>query len=34
MFSEYKEFDYEAPEMSYDKKTGEVKINERKDTTK
>ena len=26
MFSELKDFDYEAPQMAYDKKTGEVKI--------
>lgn len=28
MYGENKEFDYEAPNMSYDKKTGEVKISE------
>jgi len=30
MFSELKEFDYEAPSMSYDKKTGEINIEEGK----
>ena len=30
MYTELKEFNYEAPNMSYDKKTGEVKINEKK----
>lgn len=34
MFSEMKDFDYEPPTMTYDKKTGEVKIQEKKDTTK
>ena len=26
MYSELKDFDYEAPNMTYDKKTGDVKI--------
>jgi hypothetical protein len=30
MFGELKEFDYEPPNMAYDKKTGEVKILEKK----
>jgi hypothetical protein len=30
MFTDMKEFDYEAPEMSYDKKTGEINIQEKK----
>ena len=34
MFSELKDFDYEAPEMSYDKKTGEIKIDDKKSAKK
>lgn len=26
MFSEYKDFDYEPPNMQYDRKSGEIKI--------
>ncbi len=29
MYSELKDFDYEAPNMTYDKKTGDVKIVEK-----
>ena len=29
IFTELKEFDYEAPNMSYDKKTGEINIEEK-----
>ena len=34
MFSDLKDFDYEPPTMTYDKKTGEVKVQEKKETTK
>lgn len=30
MFSEQREFDYEPPSMSYDKKTGEINIQAKK----
>jgi hypothetical protein len=30
MFSDLKDFDYEPPQMSYDKKTGDIKIVEGK----
>ncbi len=30
MFSDLKDFDYEAPDMQYDKKTGEINIIEKK----
>jgi hypothetical protein len=33
MFSEQKEFDYEPPNMSYDKKTGEINIDSKKPGT-
>ena len=31
MFSDLKDFDYEPPKMSYDKKTGEIKIESKKE---
>lgn len=34
MFTDLKEFDYEQPNMTYDKKTGEVKIQGKHDNTK
>ena len=33
MFTEQKEFDYEPPNMSYDKKTGEINIDSKKPGT-
>ncbi len=34
MFSDLKDFDYEPPQMSYDKKTGDIKIVEGKQAQK
>lgn len=31
MFTELKDFNYEAPNMTYDKKTGDINITEKKD---
>ena len=34
MFTDMKEFDYEQPNMTYDKKTGEVKVQEKASNVK